>query len=120
MKPIMILLLAASLSGLAYAQLGSGNKCVYRTTVWKTDGASYRTQIASRATNGCKEIEHSIDGGSLVEGVDCNCDLVADGFEAEFSPPPSYQAGALMKVCLGPIADPLTYEQHYSIEVIED
>ena len=78
-----------------------------------------RTQISSRAQNGCKELKQSIDGVEE-SGVDCNCDLIIDGREGQFRAPPPYQSDSLLRVCHGPIADPLTYEPQYSVEVIED
>ncbi len=119
MKPALASLLITILVAPVSAQLGSGNQCVYRSTVWQEAGYSHRTQISSRAENGCKEIVQSIDGQEE-RGVDCNCDLIIDGREGDFRAPPTYQATPLLEVCYGPIADPLTYEPQYSIEVVEE
>ena len=75
--------------------------CRAVATSWEADGERLRTSISTEAVNGCHRLWQSVDGAET-EGADCNCDLVIDGMEARFSPPPSaYQAERLVAVCRG-------------------
>lgn len=98
----------------ATAQLGSGNACVYQSIVWQVDGDRHRTEISSRATDSCKEISYTLNDRAY-EGVDCNCDLIVDGYEDLHGAPPERLSQALFDVCHGPIADPLIYDKPTSI-----
>lgn len=84
--------------------------CRSVSTSWQQDGHSLQTRISTQAENGCKLIWQSVDGAETA-GVDCNCDLVIDGMEARFSPPPSgYQSERLLKTCHGPSTVPKSAE----------
>ncbi|MDJ0922720.1 MAG: hypothetical protein QNI84_16450 [Henriciella sp.] len=75
---------------------------------WKADGERYRTEISTRADNGCKRMTYS-RAGLEVAGHDCNCDLIIDGREYDHAAPPEGASSALKAICTGPEADPATY-----------
>ncbi len=84
--------------------------CRSVSTTWEQGGHALQTRISTQAKNGCKLIYQSIDGAET-EGVDCNCDLIIDGMEARFTPPPSaYQSERLLKTCHGPSTVPKVAE----------
>jgi hypothetical protein len=77
-----------------------------------TDGQwTYRTTMFPHEIDGCKRMlqsRRSADGsGQLIEreGADCNCDLLIDGMEGQFQPPPAYGAEKMQAICLGPGVD---------------
>lgn len=108
-KPFILTAFAATtLVFAAYAE-----KCRSVSTTWTDDaGHQVRTLVSTRADDGCKRIHHyasNITGPDLytneIRGHDCNCDLVADGMEDQFSAPPSaLNARRLYEVCEGPEA----------------
>lgn len=114
----LLILLCFSGYSVASAQLGSGNACVYRSTVWTVGGDTFRTEISSRAQNGCKELSVTRNGVEQ-SGLDCNCDLRLDDAAGGHPVPPAHRSTALIEVCHGPIADPLLYDKPTSIEVID-
>lgn len=79
--------------------------CRSISTSWEAGGHSYNTRIWTKADEaGCKIVEHTIDG-EKIDGVDCDCDLIADGFEDSIPQPESErQRGRLTDICEGPIA----------------
>ena len=95
--------------------------CRSVSATWDDAGQVTRTQMWTTAIDGCKQIEHQTastreliysykagvgDQSVLaVRGVDCNCDLFADGEEGQFSEPPSGNGAHLEAVCYGPIAE---------------
>lgn len=95
--------------------------CRSVSATWEEAGHVTRTQMWTTAIEGCKQIEHqtaatreliySYKAGvadsqvSAVRGVDCNCDLIADGEEGRFSAPPAGNGAQLEAVCRGPIAE---------------
>ena len=91
----------------AVAPAEAGEKvCRTVSTTWQAGGQRLETRISQSAEAGCKRIWQSVDGVET-EGVDCNCDLVIDGQEARFSPPPSpRQAARLLATCHGPVTTP--------------
>ena len=105
---------------LAFVLPANAEICRSVATVWQEAGYTHRTEISTRADNGCKRLTQSIDG--LEEtGNDCNCDLVIDGREGHFRAPDAYGATSLLAICHGPDADPSSYPREGSwIEVVED
>lgn len=104
MKGTIILLAAALiLPGSASAEI-----CRSQAVTWKADGERFRTEISTRADNGCKRILYR-RGGIETAGHDCNCDLIIDGREYDQSAPPDAASTALKAICTGPEADPATY-----------
>ncbi len=93
---------------LALGVPASAEVCRSVATVWQEAGFTYRTEISTRADNGCKRLKQNIDGIQEA-GNDCNCDLVIDGREGHFRAPPAYNAPPLLAVCFGPDADPASY-----------
>lgn len=102
-------------AALAIAGTASGEEiCRSVSTSWNADGHSYNTRMWTKAKDGCKVIVHTIDGVET-EGVDCDCDLVMDGFEGNISQPASdRQRRTLTDICLGPIAEeePEVYDRY--------
>ena len=101
----LFLPLAAGLSGMAAAET-----CRSVSAAWQVGETAYTTRIWTTGDHGCKRIEHTITTPEDVEtltGLDCNCDLVADGQEAriEGSPHP-HTRPKLEAVCRGPMAEP--------------
>ena len=88
--------------------------CRSVSTSWEEAGRTLQTRMSTQAIDGCKRIFHVVDGVET-EGRDCNCDLVADGKEAQFTSPRSlYQTRRLLEACYGPstapVADPPAIE----------
>ena len=80
--------------------------CRSISTSWDTEsGQSFNTRMWTKADDaGCKIVDHLVDG-EKIEGVDCNCDLIADGYEDRIPQPVSErQRGRLTDICEGPIA----------------
>lgn len=120
MKRIIYVLV---LVGSAIALQASAEICRSVSASWQADNAVNRTVVWTRAVNGCKEIEHQIadsyetlmtmplaqedhrNSANHILGTDCNCDLIADGYETQFSAPPSRNQRQLLAVCNGPIAE---------------
>jgi len=122
MTRFAFLTLTALFATTAYAQT-CGNGTVSAT--WEPAGSVTRTLISGNTVNRCNRIEHQrgpdfdtiyayysdmeTNVVSVVNGVDCNCDLVADGHEAQFTAPPGLNGQKLLDVCNGPkIGDPVT------------
>ncbi|MEQ8558675.1 MAG: hypothetical protein RIB03_10200 [Henriciella sp.] len=100
MKRVLILI---ALTLLPATSLAEESVCRSVLTRWEDGGHEFRTKISEEAVNGCKRIWHSVDDSREVEGVDCDCDLVLDGMERAFSPPPSAnQAERLLQTCRAP------------------
>ena len=112
-------LLFCAVAAPAYSQMGSGNACIYRSVEWRAETVLHRTEISSRAQGECKEISYAVNGVEQT-GLDCNCDLIADGQEGIHLAPPARISAPLIEVCRGPIADPLLYDRPTTIEVIDE
>ncbi|WP_084420248.1 hypothetical protein [Henriciella litoralis] len=111
MKHVVIFLFAASLTLTAQAS----EICRSVSSSWQEDGQQLQTRISTQARDGCKLIFQSVNDVET-EGVDCNCDLVIDGMEGQFSPPPSArQAERLLETCHGPSTDPKPERQEIYI-----
>jgi hypothetical protein len=111
----LILCASAALALTAGAEI-----CRSVSASWENAGSVNRTVMWTTATNGCKDIEHQSAGSydeiyafrpgmdnmsvKSVRGVDCNCDLVADGEEGQFSAPPGLNGQKLQQICQGPVA----------------
>lgn len=82
------------------------------TTRYNYNGVDYRAVMFPHETDGCKMLIQSRrwieDDRSRVfetEGLDCDCDLVIDGREADFQPATGYASRKLLGVCNGPGID---------------
>jgi hypothetical protein len=104
---------------IAFTMSASAEVCRSKSTVWQDNGFTNRTEISTRADNGCKRLKQSIDGVEE-EGVDCNCDLIIDGREGHFSAPDPYAQTSLLEICYGPEADPASYNNTPWIKVVEE
>lgn len=118
---IIFLALAAAMG--VFSLIATAEICRSVSASWKADSGVNRTVVWTRAINGCKEIEHQkaasydalatmllaqedhVNSSSHILGTDCNCDLIADGYEGQISAPPSANNSKLLGVCNGPIAD---------------
>ena len=112
MKASKTLILTA-FAATVLASAAVAEKCRSVSTTWEdASGNAHRTLVSTRADNGCKRIHHyasNITGPDLytneIRGHDCNCDLVADGLEDQFTAPPSaLNSARLYEVCEGPEA----------------
>lgn len=104
LRKYVILLAALGLAGSAVAET-----CRAVSASWQIGDTAYRTQIWTTGEKGCKRIEHTLTTPMEVEtviGLDCNCDLIADGQEdrIEGGPHP-YSRPKLEAVCRGPMAE---------------
>lgn len=109
MKGTYFLLAAIMLlPALAHAEV-----CRSQSTSWKSEGHKFRTEISTRADNGCKRMTYRKDDLETA-GHDCNCDLIIDGREYDHKAPPSSAANPLLNICHGPEADPDSYPREGS------
>ena len=102
--------LAHFLPNLPLAGMAGAETCRSVSAAWQVGGTAYTTRIWTTGDHGCKRIEHTITTPEDIEtltGLDCNCDLIADGQETriEGSPHP-YTRPKLEAVCRGPMAEP--------------
>jgi len=104
---------------LALALPASAEVCRSKSAVWQEAGVTHRTEISTRADEGCKRLKQSIDGVEE-EGHDCNCDLIIDGREDYFRAPDPYAQTSLLEICRGPEADPASYTNTPWVKVVED
>lgn len=122
MTRFALLSIAALLASTAHAQT-CGNGTISAT--WENSDSVTRTLMSGNTVNRCNRIEHQrgpnfetiyayysdmeTNTVSVVNGIDCNCDLVADGYEAQFTAPPGLNGQKLLDLCNGPkIGDPVT------------
>jgi hypothetical protein len=105
-RPILV----AGVTALIGAPAVSEEVCRSVSATWNTPAAAYRTQMWTTGERNCKKIEHTItENGdvSTLTGLDCNCDLKADGLEALINGAPhAANIAALTAMCRGPMAKP--------------
>ena len=87
----------------AIAAPASAQSCAEQSISWTEDGYRHTTVIEGRLRNGCPMMRQSIakEGTPRIQeiGVDCDCDLVIDGWEGTFSPPLAIVSGRMLDVC---------------------
>lgn len=117
----MTRIILISMFALALASPAAAEICRSVSATWQAAESVNRTVVWTTATDGCKDIEHqngssyediyaytpgiASPGITAIRGIDCNCDLVADGHEANIAPPPLRDRANLMAICAGPVAE---------------
>lgn len=88
---------------IAVAFPASAQFCAEQSISWTQDGARHETIIEGRIRDGCPMMRQTIrlSSGELIaqSGPDCDCDLIIDGREGEFSAPLAIVSGRMLDVC---------------------
>lgn len=104
MAPTMMFkAISAAAAAIALAMPAAAQFCAEQSISWTEGAAKHTTTIEGRVRDGCPMIRQDIsrDGAAPLQqaGKDCDCDLMVDGGDAQFTAPLAIVAGRMLDVC---------------------